>query len=566
MGITKFTPKTVPGTGSGTPSGSPALSAGAFSSLQTPPDSPIFGSAPRSQFTREPPRPISPPYPVNDHDLFASINHTIPTYLSTPPDSPPSVGNERENRACPTSASSRFPHLIPNATMDLMTVVEAAQTVQQKHVVVVSSQDMANPEMETDPRKIRQKYRKGKKQDPASDKESPKQRSSAKSKAKKKSRRDQSTLSDDHNIEHLKARGVNEDSHEEIPRANSEHLKRRDAGILGEPTRAIDSGSTRETEPTRPKHPRQKKRASSPLQASRSDQRDQGDRRDQLSTSRAPGTQEPATRPGPTPSSSRRRNRATSSPNENTPNTRRRDRARTRPRRASLDTIPSIPPPLDEYHDETPPYRERLHKSCDLLSFDPRYNVPVLRVNRALIKNDKLLESSISKMTRYNILPSEIDLWGLNHVDDSQFHSIIPMLLFEHDQRAQHGLSEEDQLHIALQISALETDIQPENHGFRYNGRNVSTPGEPGEVTLNPTPESQIQTPLQEQPASSPDPSQEAVRHSPPHQTSESNTYSAQLFRSLNNNPLFSGFRYNPIVGDTHSLYSQNSLTQVEPV
>lgn len=46
------------------------------------------------------------------------------------------------------------------------------------------------------------------------------------------------------------------------------------------------------------------------------------------------------------------------------------------------------PPPLDEYahleHDQpsTPPYRERLHKRVDLISFDPRYVTPVLRINK----------------------------------------------------------------------------------------------------------------------------------------------------------------------------------------
>ncbi|KAK6456217.1 uncharacterized protein RJT20DRAFT_42410 [Scheffersomyces xylosifermentans] len=115
-------------------------------------------------------------------------------------------------------------------------------------------------------------------------------------------------------------------------------------------------------------------------------------------------------------------------------------RQRRRRRRISIDTesIPSIPPPMDEYsnvasdpywEDDSPPYRERLHKNVDLISFDPRYTVPVLRINKALIRNDKNLQKCIKKMCNLNMLPEEVNLWDIDRVDDREFNALLPSLL-----------------------------------------------------------------------------------------------------------------------------------------
>ena len=43
----------------------------------------------------------------------------------------------------------------------------------------------------------------------------------------------------------------------------------------------------------------------------------------------------------------------------------------------------------------SPPYRENLHKRVDLISFDPRYSIPVLRINKRLVKNSTNLHKVI---------------------------------------------------------------------------------------------------------------------------------------------------------------------------
>ena len=101
-----------------------------------------------------------------------------------------------------------------------------------------------------------------------------------------------------------------------------------------------------------------------------------------------------------------------------------RDATRARNRRR----ITEAPPPMDEYA-ETPPYRERLHRKYDLLSYDPRYNVPVLRINRSLIKNDLLLQKVIIRFAKFNLLPPDVDVWDLDQIDDRFFQDILPQLL-----------------------------------------------------------------------------------------------------------------------------------------
>ncbi|CUM67785.1 uncharacterized protein PRCAT00005490001 [Priceomyces carsonii] len=167
-------------------------------------------------------------------------------------------------------------------------------------------------------------------------------------------------------------------------------------------------------------------------------------------------------------------------------------------------------PPLDEYgffDDEIPPYRPTLHKYLDLISFDPRF-APVLRVNKTLVKNDKVLKNSIANFKKYNMLPSEVDLWKIHHVDDKEFDTIIPDLIPEPIRRdtrinqhlgnqrlynLQNGTSipfetEEQEIQYALYLSLLEnTNITDDNqrrnyHGFRFN--NFDTP----HITSLPSP------------------------------------------------------------------------------
>lgn len=105
-----------------------------------------------------------------------------------------------------------------------------------------------------------------------------------------------------------------------------------------------------------------------------------------------------------------------------------RDSTRARSQRRRIPEPPTSPPPMDEYA-ETPPYRERLHRKYDLLSYDPRYNVPVLRINRSLIKNDLLLQNVIIRFAKFNLLPPDVDVWDLDQIDDRFFQDLLPELL-----------------------------------------------------------------------------------------------------------------------------------------
>ncbi|ABN67436.2 hypothetical protein PICST_32772 [Scheffersomyces stipitis CBS 6054] len=153
-------------------------------------------------------------------------------------------------------------------------------------------------------------------------------------------------------------------------------------------------------------------------------------------------------------------------------------RLRRRRRRTSSDveSIPSLPPPQDEYtdihpylHEDSPPYREKLHKYVDLISFDPRYTIPVLRFNKALINNDKKLQKCIKKLSQFNLLPSEINLWDVDQVDDREFYAVLPSLLPELDGNGgPHVLGQvlemerREQENTELQI-AMELSLHAEN-------------------------------------------------------------------------------------------------------
>ncbi|KAK6198873.1 uncharacterized protein RJT21DRAFT_51754 [Scheffersomyces amazonensis] len=150
-----------------------------------------------------------------------------------------------------------------------------------------------------------------------------------------------------------------------------------------------------------------------------------------------------------------------------------RSRRRRRRRRVDSDnqSIPSIPPPTDEYDtwedEQSPPYRAHLHKYLDLISFDPRYNVPVLRINKSLIRNDKNLKKSIKKLLKFNMIPSDVNLWKIIRIDDNEFEMILPGLLPDLANAPNDGLyrdmtgiemAERDQVALAMQMSLEVTN------------------------------------------------------------------------------------------------------------
>lgn len=151
----------------------------------------------------------------------------------------------------------------------------------------------------------------------------------------------------------------------------------------------------------------------------------------------------------------------------------------------SMDLID--PPPLDEYSpslmetetttEYSPPYREHLHRKVDLISFDPRYSVPVLRINKKLIKNKKNLKKVIRKLIKLRIVPEDVNLWEINKVDDGEFYSILPGLIhsFEEQQREerlqQRPEEYENDIQRALAISLEEENQRELYRGFRYQER-----------------------------------------------------------------------------------------------
>lgn len=170
---------------------------------------------------------------------------------------------------------------------------------------------------------------------------------------------------------------------------------------------------------------------------------------------------------------------------------------------ASMFPIDLIdPPPLDEYstddsnhhhhhqhynngHDmnneqwgHSPPYRENLHKRVDLISFDPRYSIPVLRINKRLVKNSTNLHKIIRKLIKLQIVPEDVNLWDINKVDDGEFYNVLPSLLMNEmevsdqrqhqEQQRQQQEDYENELQRALAISLEEENQREMFRGFRY--------------------------------------------------------------------------------------------------
>ncbi|RCK55970.1 hypothetical protein Cantr_05377 [Candida viswanathii] len=152
----------------------------------------------------------------------------------------------------------------------------------------------------------------------------------------------------------------------------------------------------------------------------------------------------------------------------------------------SMDLID--PPPLDEYSpslmprepvdDYSPPYREHLHRKVDLISFDPRYSIPVLRINKKLIKNKKNLKKVILKLIKLRIVPEDVNLWEINKVDDGEFYNVLPGLI--HSVELQHHQSErlqqrpeeyENDIQRAIALSLEEENQRELYRGFRYQQR-----------------------------------------------------------------------------------------------
>lgn len=114
-------------------------------------------------------------------------------------------------------------------------------------------------------------------------------------------------------------------------------------------------------------------------------------------------------------------------------------RAAERDRQRILQTPPDMyhtriqPPPRDEYStvdEDIPPYRAQLHKYLDLVLYDERFT-PILRVNRYLVNGDSELSAAIDKLTQFNLLPKQTNLWSISHIDDNDYEQMIPVLIPE---------------------------------------------------------------------------------------------------------------------------------------
>ncbi|KAI5966567.1 uncharacterized protein KGF55_000876 [Candida pseudojiufengensis] len=155
------------------------------------------------------------------------------------------------------------------------------------------------------------------------------------------------------------------------------------------------------------------------------------------------------------------------------------------------------PPPLDEYayshqqFENSPPYREKLHKRIDLLSFDPRYHVPVLRINKKLIKNSQNLKKTIRKLIKLHCIPTEINIWEITKIDDLKFYQILPSLIMEvneqdnaieqiriQEEREAQQREYEAELQRAIAISMEEQSQRQLFKGFRYKSSNNEEPQE----------------------------------------------------------------------------------------
>jgi hypothetical protein len=126
------------------------------------------------------------------------------------------------------------------------------------------------------------------------------------------------------------------------------------------------------------------------------------------------------------------------------------------------ELIPNDPPSYDEFAAPegsigSPPYRDRLHKHYDLLSFDPRFSTPILRINRSLVKSSTKLERSMWKLKGFNILPDEVNLWKVRQVDDRNLYNVLPQLLSD-EPANESGNREDQQLDEAMYLSMIENN------------------------------------------------------------------------------------------------------------
>ena len=140
-----------------------------------------------------------------------------------------------------------------------------------------------------------------------------------------------------------------------------------------------------------------------------------------------------------------------------------------------------------------------LHKRVDLISFDPRYSIPVLRINKRLVKNSTNLHKVIRKLIKLQIVPEDVNLWDINKVDDGEFYNVLPRLLMnemeasdqrQHQERQRQRQEDyENELQRALAISLEEENQREMFRGFRYqkssNNRVIEQIVQSPDVDLN---------------------------------------------------------------------------------
>ncbi|KAG7660795.1 uncharacterized protein J8A68_005757 [[Candida] subhashii] len=145
----------------------------------------------------------------------------------------------------------------------------------------------------------------------------------------------------------------------------------------------------------------------------------------------------------------------------------------------------TTPPPPYDSDIESPSYLEKLHKRSDLISFDPRYNIPILRINARLVSNSQKLNIALLKLSQLNIIPKNIDLWSIIYFEDSQFFKFKPQLIENyHDpefirdlwliDRMEQRERVSDEITRAAAISLEEDSRKKMLRGFRFRfGREV---------------------------------------------------------------------------------------------
>lgn len=118
-------------------------------------------------------------------------------------------------------------------------------------------------------------------------------------------------------------------------------------------------------------------------------------------------------------------------------------------------SVPFLPHYDDIPLDKVPPsYRERLHRT-DLVSFDPRYSYPVIRVNKQLVASDVHLKQTITKLSEMNLIPTDVRLDEVRKVDDRKFTQVLPELIDREDRRRARRRQRED-METAVYLSLIE--------------------------------------------------------------------------------------------------------------